>query len=65
AVENLEQGFGGPPDKSVLVSEEQLEQIAAAYSWSELSIENRDRVVKTENGDMIAKDVVLFGQLKV
>lgn len=65
AVENLDHGFGGPPDKSVLVSKEQLEQIAAEYSWSELSIENRDRVVKTENGDRIAKDVVLFGQLKV
>lgn len=65
AVENLEHGYGGPPDKSVLVSKEQLEKVAAEYSWSELSIENKDRVVKTENGDMIAKDVVLFGQLKV
>lgn len=65
AVENLEHGYGGPPDKSVLVSKEQLEKVAAEYSWSELSIENKDRVVKTENGDMIAKDVVLFGQLQV
>lgn len=65
ALENLEQGYGGPSDKSVLVSKAQLEKIAEDYSWSELSIENRDRVVKTENGDRVAKDVVLFGQLKV
>ena len=63
AVENLVDGYGGPPDKTVLVSKAQLEKIAADYSWSELSIENRDRVVSTEHGDRVAKDLVLFGQL--
>lgn len=65
AVENLEHGYGGPPDKSVLVSKSHLEQIASEYSWDELNIENRDRVVKTDNGDQIAKDVVMFGKLRV
>ena len=65
AVENLEEGFGGPQDESVLVSAVQLEQFAESYSWAELNIQNRQRVVPTEDGDRVAIDVVLFGQLEV
>lgn len=65
AVENLEEGFGGPQDKSALVSAVQLEQFAESYSWAQLNIQNRQRVVPTEDGDRVAIDVVLFGQLEV
>jgi len=65
AVENLEEGFGGPQNKSALVSAVQLEQFAESYSWAQLNIQNRQRVVRTEDGDRVAIDVVLFGQLEV
>ena len=65
AVENLEEGFGGPQDKSALVSAVQLEQFAESYSWAQLNVQNRQRVVATEDGDRVAIDVVLFGQLEV
>ena len=65
AVENLEEGFGGPQDKSALVSAVQLEQFAESFSWAQLNIQNRQRVVPTEDGDRVAIDVVLFGQLEV
>ena len=65
AVENLERGFGGPPNKDVLVSENQLQELAAYYQWAELDIKNRLRVVGTEEGDKVAIDVVLHGRLEV
>lgn len=65
AVENLERGFGGPPNKEVLASENQLRELAANYQWSDLEIENRLRVVQTDEGDKVAIDVVLFGHLAV
>ncbi len=65
AVENLERGFGGPPNKGVLVSESQLRELAATYQWSDLEIKNRLRVVQTDDGDKVAIDVVLFGHLAV
>jgi len=65
AVENLEQGFGGPPNKEVLVSEDQLRELVAGYQWSDLEIKNRLRVVQTDEGDKVAIDVVSFGRLAV
>ena len=65
AVENMERGFGGPPNKEVLASENQLREVAAEYQWSDLEIENRLRVVQTDEGDKVAIDVVLFGHLAV
>jgi SAM-dependent methyltransferase len=65
AVENLEKGFGGPPNKDVLVSKEQLEEFASGYQWSDLEIGNRQRIVQTDAGERIAMDVVLEGALKV
>ena len=65
AVENLEKGFGGPPNKDVLVSKEQLEEFASGYQWSDLEIGNRQRIVQTDAGERIAIDVVLEGTLKV
>ena len=65
AVENLESGYGGPPDKNVLVSRAQLEKLGSKFEWSELSIENQIREVETENFTREAIDVVLSGRLKV
>jgi len=63
AVENLEDGYGGPPSKDVLVSKDQLEQLASEHSWKQLKIENRNREINTEDGVKIAIDVVLEGTL--
>ena len=65
AVENLEAGYGGPQDESVLVSGDQLRQISSGFGWADLEIENRERVVSTDDGERVAIDVVLTGRLKV
>ena len=64
AVENLENGYGGPPNKDVLVSKERLEEFSTGYQWSDLDIGNRQRVVQTDSGERVAIDVVLTGTLK-
>jgi SAM-dependent methyltransferase len=64
AVENLENGYGGPPNKDVLISKKQLEEFATGYQWSDLEIGNRQRVVQTDSGERVAIDVVLAGTLK-
>lgn len=59
ARENLEDGYGGPPDPRVLATADQLDALAAAEGLTVESVGNRERQVSTPDGLRTAIDVVL------
>lgn len=59
ALENLERGYGGPPEPRVLATSDQLAELAAAEGLTIEWVGNRERQVSTPDGSRTAIDVVL------
>ena len=60
ARENLEHGWGGPREASVLPTMDELRGAATAAGLTVVTLEQRERVVATPDGDRVARDVVLL-----
>lgn len=58
--ENLETGFGGPQDPTVLPTQEELRSAVSRAGLSIKTLELRERIVTTPDGDRVAIDVVLI-----